>query len=56
MVACIAGSSEIHASRFGCLLGVFAHDQHERRDVLFQARHCRHCHVSEADPRTREKA
>jgi len=38
------------------LLGVFAHDQHERRDVLFQARHWRHCHVSEAAPWTREKA
>jgi len=26
---------------------VFEQDQHERREVLFQARHCRHCHVSD---------
>ncbi|OLE56311.1 hypothetical protein AUF72_00880 [Euryarchaeota archaeon 13_1_20CM_2_64_92] len=35
---------------------MFAHDQQERRAVLFQARHWRHCHVSDADVRTREKA
>jgi len=35
---------------------VFAHDQQERREVLFHARHWRHCHVSEVDARTRENA
>ncbi len=27
---------------------MFEHDQHERREVLFHARHWRHCQVSEA--------
>ncbi len=27
---------------------MFEHDQHDRREVLFHARHWRHCQVSEA--------
>jgi hypothetical protein len=31
-------------------VGVFAHDQHDRREMLFHARHLRHCQVSAVGP------